>query len=381
MFYKLIPHQVNPPADTDSDTKGSDLPDLPPLASPSTSDKSSNCPSVPKGEGDSSSSEGVDSSSSEGDKVETDGNKTVPEESKPDRLTFLSPIYFAYNTNNQQSDSLVHLCKSQHSKAISACGQYLENLNPALFTAMANKEENPTHSKALFGSDSTIFIEEIKKEEREALLLLKEESVGRSLDFHIDIHSNGSIHLNQKGLIQKILDAMHLNEDSVISVATNCLPIYLPGEKAHVNFHCTSINGQLNYVEDHLRPDIGPVVSQTSKYVHNLKQSNELALIRIGCCLKRTADKEIIFRPFTDDTFVTNIYIDSSFADGWGTEPYTNPDSVKSRIGYIIEVANYPVSWISKIQSTITSRTILNGSQSNHAFEPSHHAPRSTLYT
>ena len=108
---------------------------------------------------------------------------------------------------------------------------------------MANKEENPTHSKALFGSDSTSFIEEIKKEEREELILLKEESVGRSLDFHIDIHPDGSIHLNQKGLIQKILDAMHLNEDSVISVATNCLQIYLSGENTHVNFHYTSING------------------------------------------------------------------------------------------------------------------------------------------
>ena len=126
MFNKFIPDPVDPPADNDSDTKGSDFPDLPPLASPSTSDTSFNRPSVPEGEG-------VDSSSPEGDKVETDGNETVPEESKPDRLTFLSPIYFVYNTSNQQSDSLVHLCKShstievfavEHSKAILACGQY-----------------------------------------------------------------------------------------------------------------------------------------------------------------------------------------------------------------------------------------------------------------
>ena len=327
MFNKFIPDPVNPSADTDSDTKGSDIPDLPPLASPSTSNTSSNRPSVPEGERDSSSPKGVDSSSPEGDKVETDGNETVPEESKPDRLTFLSPIYFIYNTSNQQS----------------ACDQYLENLNPALFTTMANKEENPTHSKALIGSDSVIFTKEIKKEEREELLLLKEESVARYLDLHIDIHSDGSIHLNQTGLIQEILDAMHLNEDSVISVATNCLPINLLGEKAHANFHYTSINGQLKYVEDHLRLDIDPVVSQTSKYVHNSKQSNELALIRIGRCPKRTPDKGIIFRPSTDGTLATNISIDSIFADEWGTKPCTNPDSVESRTGYFIKVPNHPV--------------------------------------
>ena len=173
-------------------------------------------------------------------------------------------------STNLNWNSLVHLCKSfystirafavEHSKAFSTCGQYLEYLNPALFITMINKEENPTYSEALGGPDSAGFMEEMKKEEREELLLLKEENVARYLDFHIDRRSDGSlnflidrrsdrsIHLNQKGLIHKILDAVHLNEDSITSVetpSTNYLPIDLLGGKAHVDFNYTSINGQL----------------------------------------------------------------------------------------------------------------------------------------
>ena len=34
---------------------------------------------------------------------------------------------------------------------------------------------------------------------------------------------------------------------------------------------------------------------------------------------------------------------DASFASGWGVELCSNPDSVKSRTGFIVEIANCPV--------------------------------------
>jgi len=50
--------------------------------------------------------------------------------------------------------------------------------------------------------------------------------------------------------------------------------------------------------------------------------------------------------------------VDAAFACGWGTELGTNPDSVKSRTGYIIEIANCPVIWVSKLQTTIATSTV-----------------------
>ena len=99
-------------------------------------------------------------------------------------------------------------------------------------------------------------------------------------------------------------------------------------------------------------------MTQTSRYVHSPNRSHELALVRIGRYLKGTADKRIILRPNKDGTFITNVYVDASFASGWGTELGTNPDSVKSRTGYIIDVANCPILWISRMQGGIACSTM-----------------------
>ena len=43
---------------------------------------------------------------------------------------------------------------------------------------------------------------------------------------------------------------------------------------------------------------------------------------------------------------------------GWATELGTNPDSVKSRTGYLIEVMGCPVIWCSKLQESISTSTM-----------------------
>ena len=43
---------------------------------------------------------------------------------------------------------------------------------------------------------------------------------------------------------------------------------------------------------------------------------------------------------------------------GWGTEIGTNPDAVKSQTWYIIKMANCPILWVSKLQSTTATSTM-----------------------
>jgi hypothetical protein len=56
--------------------------------------------------------------------------------------------------------------------------------------------------------------------------------------------------------------------------------------------------------------------------------------------------------------FKIDVYVDAAFASGWGTEQGTNPDSVKSRTGYIIEVMGCSVIWCSKLQPCIATSTM-----------------------
>ena len=61
---------------------------------------------------------------------------------------------------------------------------------------------------------------------------------------------------------------------------------------------------------------------------------------------------------FSGIPFGSVLYVDAAFASGWGTEQGTNPDSVKSQTGYIIEVMSCPVIWCSKLQPCIATSTM-----------------------
>ena len=78
----------------------------------------------------------------------------------------------------------------------------------------------------------------------------------------------------------------------------------------------------------------------------------------IGCYLKATLEKGLIINPVDNEYLRTDIYVDAAFANGWGTKLGTNLDSVKSRTGYIIKIANNPIIWVSRLQSTIATSTI-----------------------
>ena len=51
------------------------------------------------------------------------------------------------------------------------------------------------------------------------------------------------------------------------------------------------------------------------------------------------------------------MFVDAAFACGWGTRQGINPDLVKSRTGYIIEVMGCLVVWCSKLQVSIATST------------------------
>jgi hypothetical protein len=202
--------------------------------------------------------------------------------------------------------------------------------------------------------------------EKEGIQFREEEDVAGFLGVHIDrkLSSDGTktIHLTQKGLTERIVSAMHLNGTDVKNSAVpvkRYLPIDENGEPAHGTFDYRSVVGQLNYLQGHSRPDITMATSQVARFVHNPKRSHELALIQIGLYLKGTINEGLILQPQPDKEEVSlDVYVDAAFACGWGTEEGTNPDAVKSRTGYIIEIANCPVMWVSKMQSTIATSTM-----------------------
>jgi hypothetical protein len=77
--------------------------------------------------------------------------------------------------------------------------------------------------------------------------------------------------------------------------------------------------------------------------------------LRIGKYLKATRTKGLVVRP-SGGLLNINAYADADFAGLYGHEDPGDPACVKSRTGFVILVANVPISW----KSTLQTKTALS---------------------
>jgi hypothetical protein len=210
--------------------------------------------------------------------------------------------------------------------------------------------------------DQTAVDDLTKRMEQEKMLFNVESDVAGYLGVLIDRDTDGTITMRQSGLARRIIEALHLEDAACTSTETPCtayLPIDEEGTRATGLYNYASVVGMLSYLQGHSRIDISLAVSQVARFVHNPKQSHEEALERIGRYLKGTHDEGLILHPDKlDNIFRLDVYVDASFACGWGSELGTNPDSVKSRTGYIIEIMGCSVLWKSQLQTSIATSTM-----------------------
>jgi hypothetical protein len=196
----------------------------------------------------------------------------------------------------------------------------------------------------------------------EKMLFNVESDVAGYLGVLIDCQTDGTIIMRQSGLAKRIIEALHLDDASGTSSETPCtafLPLDLEGTPALGTYNYASVVGMLSYLQGHSRIDISLAVSQVARYVHSPKRSHEEALERIGQYLKGTHEEGPVLHPDKlDNQFCLDVYVYASFACGWGTELGTNPDSVKSRTGYIIEIMGCSVLWKSQLQTSIATSTM-----------------------
>ena len=87
------------------------------------------------------------------------------------------------------------------------------------------------------------------------------------------------------------------------------------------------------------------------------KRSHEEGLKRIGRYLKNTRDHGLILNP-SGDKLKIDSYPDADFAGLYGYEESTDPSSVKIRTGYVINVADCPVLYHSKLQTETALSTM-----------------------
>jgi hypothetical protein len=97
------------------------------------------------------------------------------------------------------------------------------------------------------------------------------------------------------------------------------------------------------------RPDLSYAVHQCARFSKAPKIEHTAAVKRIGRYLLSTMDKGIICHP--NEESIT-CYADSLFAGEWDKSiAQHEPDTARSRSGFVIMYANCPIMWSSKLQT------------------------------
>ena len=197
----------------------------------------------------------------------------------------------------------------------------------------------------------------IKSLEAKGFSLTKEGSFEEFLGIKFE-QTDGKIKLTQRGLIDKIARTTGLE---------NCRPNRMPqsvtalgsdpdGKPMQEDWSYPSVVGMLLYLSCNSRPDIAFAVSQVCRFTSNPKQSHAQAVKTIVRYLHGTRNQGMILQPSL--TLYLDLYVDADFCSLHGIEPPTNPNSARSRTGYIIMLCGCPLVWKSQLQSHFSQSTL-----------------------
>ena len=210
-----------------------------------------------------------------------------------------------------------------------------------------------------FAPDDCKFDNLLQKLREADLTLEKEDDVAGFLGVKLTVDKHaGTVELTQTGLIDRIIEAMHLEDSSPKNTPAEyaTLPKDEHGEDCNSDFNYASIVGMLLYLLGHSRPELAFSVSQCARYTFHPKMSHEIALKRIGRYLQGTRTKGMIMKPTNDLNL--DCYVDSDFAGLWSFEDDQDPTCVKSRTGFIMLLGGCPLMWSSKLQTEIALSTM-----------------------
>ena len=106
--------------------------------------------------------------------------------------------------------------------------------------------------------------------------------------------------------------------------------------------------GSLIYIATCTRPDISFAVSKVSQKLKNPTEMDWISVKRIMRYLQGTKELGLIFEKKEGGNIL----------QGWADADWAGDDKTRlSRSGYIFKLANAPISWISKKQSTVALST------------------------
>ena len=213
-----------------------------------------------------------------------------------------------------------------------------------------------TDDSILAGPDKAELEKVIEEIKASGLNITVEGDLQDFLGVRIDRNEDGTIALTQPQLIDQILSDLRMQDEDVRTkdtpaTSSKILKRHQDEEKFDRSFDYRSVIGKLNYLEKGSRPDIAYISHQCARFSQDPRKPHADAIRWLGRYLKGTQTKGTIIRP--DRQRELEVFVDADFSGNWDNTDTANPDTARSRHGYIITYGGCPIVWKSQLQTEI----------------------------
>ena len=122
------------------------------------------------------------------------------------------------------------------------------------------------------------------------------------------------------------------------------------GELFNKEWDYRSVIGKLNFLEKSTRGEIAYAIHQSARFASAPKASHGKVIKHIGRYLLKTRDKGLLLKPDPEESF--ECFVDADFCGNWDKRiADKDPNTAKSRSGFVIKYAGVPLYWASKMQT------------------------------
>ena len=171
------------------------------------------------------------------------------------------------------------------------------------------------------------------------------------LGLEISFKSDGSIGISQSKYIKSMLKRFGLEScnpvltplDPSVKLSKDMSPTSVKGMMKMEKLPYRELIGSLMYLMVCSRPDISFTVGQLASYMNCPGTQHYNAAIHLLKYIKGSMDRELIYK--SDSKLQIEGYCDADWA--------TNADNRRSTTGYVFYLSGAPITWKSKLQSTV----------------------------
>jgi hypothetical protein len=104
----------------------------------------------------------------------------------------------------------------------------------------------------------------------------------------------------------------------------------------------------MNYLEKSTCGDLAFSIHQCARFMSQPMRVHREAVKQIGRYLLGTRDKGFVVLPDMNKSF--ECYVDADYSGNWDPTQSEDPNSAKSRTGYIFMYHGCPILWVSRLQ-------------------------------